>query len=230
MSAKLSELTQTARCEEELHLVEVKREPKQQQLAASSGNLEGAAAAAIAAVGPRAALAVIADHLMSICTFVAVQAAEIISGQTRHPLLTQSPAKKRKRPPGSKDMQSPEAVRVKTEGTEVKAEGTEVKAEETALQPLAPKLERAVAVTAVSEFFVNTPGRRVSACIGQLGQENEMLTCLFRKTWFCSHILLVRLAAKLVIHCIVSSGHQCHIKQKVLCGPINSLTFGKMQS
>ena len=180
MSAKLSELTQTARREEELHLVEVKREPEHQQLAASSCNLEGAAAAAIAAVGPRAALAVIADHLMSICSFVAVQAAETISGQNRHPLLTHPPAKKRKRPPGSTDMQSLEAVRVKAEGTEVKAEETQVKAEETevkaevkaeeaVLQPLNPKLERAVAVTAVSEVFVDTPGRRISACRGQLG-------------------------------------------------------------
>ena len=143
-------------------MVEVKREPEHQQLAASSCNLEGAAAAAIAAVGPRAALAVIADHLMSICTFVAVQAAETISGQNRHPLLTHAPAKKRKQPPGSKDMQSLEAVRVK-------AEGTEVKAEEAVLQPLNPKLERAVAVTAVSEVFVDTPGRRISACRGQLG-------------------------------------------------------------
>ena len=173
VSAKLPELTQTARREEELHLVEVKREPEHQQLAASSCNLEGAAAAAIAAVGPRAALAVIADHLMSICSFVAVQAGETISGQNRHLLLTHPPAKKRKRPPGSTDMQSLEAVRVKAEGTEVKAEETEVKAEvkakEAVLQPLNPKLERAVAVTAVSEVFVDTPGRRISACRGQLG-------------------------------------------------------------
>ncbi len=182
MSAKLSELTQTARSKEELHLVEVKREREHQQLAASPGSLEGAAAAAIAAVGPRAALAVIAEHLMSICTFVAVQAAEIISGENRHPLLTRPPAKKRKRPPGSKGKQSPEAVRVKAEETEVKAEETgvkaeetgvkteeaevqaeetEVKAEETALQQLDRKLERAVAVTAVSEVFVDTPGRRI---------------------------------------------------------------------
>jgi len=190
VSAKLSELTQTARSKEELHLVEVKREPEDQQLAASPCNLEGAAAAAIAAVGPRAALAVIAEHLMSICTFVAVPAAETISGQHRHPLLTQPPAKKRKRPPGSKDKQIPEAVRVKAEDTQVKAEEievkaedievkseeteakaeeTEVKAEKTALQRLDRKLERAVAVTAVSEVFVDTPGRRISACIGQLG-------------------------------------------------------------
>ena len=182
VSAKLSELTQTARSKEELHLVEVKREREHQQLAASPGSLEGAAAAAIAAVGPRAALAVIAEHLMSICTFVAVQAAEIISGENRHPLLTRPPAKKRKRPPGSKGKQSPEAVRVKAEETEVKAEETgvkaeetgvkteeaevqaeetEVKAEETALQQLDRKLERAVAVTAVSEVFVDTPGRRI---------------------------------------------------------------------
>ena len=182
MSAKLSELTQKARSKEELHLVEVKREREHQQLAASPGSLEGAAAAAIAAVGPRAALAVIAEHLMSICTFVAVQAAEIISGENRHPLLTRPPAKKRKRPPGSKGKQSPEAVRVKAEETEVKAEETgvkaeetgvkteeaevqaeetEVKAEETALQQLDRKLERAVAVTAVSEVFVDTPGRRI---------------------------------------------------------------------
>ena len=170
-------------------MVEVKREREHQQLAASPGSLEGAAAAAIAAVGPRAALAVIAEHLMSICTFVAVQAAEIISGENRHPLLTRPPAKKRKRPPGSKGKQSPEAVRVKAEETEVKAEETEVKAEETgvkaeetgvkteeaevqaeetevkaeetALQQLDRKLERAVAVTAVSEVFVDTPGRRI---------------------------------------------------------------------
>ena len=176
VSAKLSELTQTARSKEELHLVEVKREREHQQLAASPGSLEGAAAAAIAAVGPRAALAVIAEHLMSICTFVAVQAAEIISGENRHPLLTRPPAKKRKRPPGSKGKQSPEAVRVKAEETgvkaeetgvkteeaEVQAEETEVKAQETALQQLDRKLERAVAVTAVSEVFVDTPGRRIS--------------------------------------------------------------------
>lgn len=163
-------------------MVEVKREREHQQLAASPGSLEGSAAAAIAAVGPRAALAVIAEHLMSICTFVAVQAAEIISGENRHPLLTRPPAKKRKRPPGSKGKQSPEAVRVKAEETEVKAEETgvkaeetgvkteeaevqaeetEVKAEETALQQLDRKLERAVAVTAVSEVFVDTPGRRI---------------------------------------------------------------------
>jgi len=207
VSGKLSELTQTARHEEELHLVEVKREPEHRQLAASPCNLEGAAAAAIAAVGPRAALAVIAQHLMSACTFVAVKAADTISGQNRHPLLTHPPAKKRKRPPGSKDKQTPEAVRVKTEvkaeetevkteetevkaeetgvkaeetevkaeeievkaeETEAKAEESEVKAEETALQPLDPKLERAAAVTAVSEVFVDTPCRRISACIDLL--------------------------------------------------------------
>ena len=169
MSAKLSELTQTARRKEELHLVEVKHECEHQQPAASPGNLEGAAAAAIAAVGPRATLAVIAEHLMSICTFVAVKAAETISGQHTHPLLTRPPAKKRKRPPGSKDKQIPEAVRVKAEETEVKAEESEVKAEETMLQPLNPELEEAVTVTAVSEVFVDTPGRRISSCSGQLG-------------------------------------------------------------
>ena len=215
MSAKLSELTQTAQREEELHLVGVKHEPEHQQLAASPHNLEGsAAAAAIAAVGPRAALAVIAEYLMSTCVFVAVKAAATISGQNRHPLLTHPPAKKRKRPPGSKDNQTPEAVRVQVEGTEmkgevkaeVKAEETEVKAEETELQPLDPKPEEAVAVTAVSQVFVDTPCRRISACTGQLDLKRDMLTCLLRKTLFCSHIMLVRLTAKPSIHCSVSSG------------------------
>ncbi|DBA87654.1 hypothetical protein WJX77_001135 [Trebouxia sp. C0004] len=169
VSAKLSELTETAHRKEELHLVELKREPE--QLAASPCKLEGAAAAAIAAVGPRAALAVIAEHLMSICSFVAVKAAETIGGQNRHPLLTHPPGKKRKRPPGSKDKQTPEAVQVKAEGTEVKAEETELKAEETdvkaeitevkaeerALQPLNPKPEGAVDATSVSAVFVDTP-------------------------------------------------------------------------
>ncbi len=226
MSVKLSELTQTARREEELHLVEVKREPEHQQLAASPRNLEGsAAAAAITAVGPRAALAVIAEHLTSTCVFAAVKAAATISGQNRHPLLTQPPAKKRQRPPGSKDNQTPEAVRVKVEGTEVKgevkaeetevlkaeetevkAEETEVKAEETELQPLDPKLEEAVAVTAVSQVCVDTPCRRISACSGQLDLQSDMLTCLSSKTLFCSHIMLVSLTAKPSLHCNVSSG------------------------
>lgn len=190
VSAKLFELTQAARREEELHLVAVKRKSQHQQLVASSGNLEGAAAEAVAAVGPRAALAVIAEHLMSTCTFVAAQAAETISGQNRHPLLTQPPAKKRKRPPSSKDKHTPDAVQVKTEvkaeeievkaeETKVKAEDSEVKAEETALQPLSPRLEEAVAVTAVSEVFVNTPGRRISACIGQLPLYAELHAACF---------------------------------------------------
>ncbi|DBA71331.1 TPA: hypothetical protein ACH3X2_011142 [Trebouxia sp. C0005] len=172
VSAKLSELTQTAHREEELHLVEVKREPEHQQFTASPGNLEGAAT--IAAVGSRAALAVIAEHLMSLCTFDAVQAAETISGQHRHPLLTQPPAKKRRRAPGSqppakKRKRAPGSKdKLTTEAVQVKAEETEGKAEETALQPLNPKLE-AVAVTAVSKVFVDTPHRRISACIGLLG-------------------------------------------------------------
>ncbi len=33
-----------------------------------------------------------------------------------------------------------------------------------------------------------------------------MLTCLFSNTLFCSHMLLVRLTAIPIIHCIVSSG------------------------
>ena len=33
-----------------------------------------------------------------------------------------------------------------------------------------------------------------------------MLTCLFSKTLFCSHSLLVRLTAKPTVRCIVSSG------------------------
>ncbi len=168
MSAKLSELTQTARRAEELHLVEVKREPEYQQLAASPCNLEGAAAAAIAAVGPRAALAVVAEHLMSTCTFVAVKAAATIIGQNRHPLLTHPPAKKRKRPPDSKDKQTPEAV-------QVKAEGTEVKAEERELQPPDPKPEEAVAVTAVSEVLVDTPGRPSLLAMASL---TNKVTCL----------------------------------------------------
>ena len=166
MSATLSELTQLADQNEELCLVNDEQLSDCERLAALPCKAETAAAAATAAEGPRAAIAVVAEHLMSSCTFVAFKSTRDPSSRAAlegHPLrlLKRPPAKRLWQLPKSKRRKSLQTVQVKEEDIKLEHDTKPVD-----LGPEEAATAAAAAAAAASETSDASPGTAKVACIG----------------------------------------------------------------